>query len=394
MSDLQMDQELKVCLVAESLLDLLHPISDFHTDPANTRKNHDIDRIAGSLQQFGQRKPIVANRKQGNKIEAGNGTYLGAKKLGWTHIAAVFVDDDAAVAAAYGIADNRVGEFSEWDLDVLRDVAGTVEDLFTGFKPAELADLIGGDPPPDDPGAQIDRAEELRIKWGVKSGQLWQLGDHRLICGDCTDRAVVERVMGGEKAALLVTDPPYNVDKDYGNEVDDLKSKEEYRNFLETWFALWSAVSERQIVTIGRRRFEEGLWFGLPLKATGCWTKINAISRGRITQSSCWEPIIFAGEKWNRTRPNDVFNYPVGMQGHVGNHPCPKPLKLWTHLIEQYSIEGDIIADAFDGSGTTIVACEQTKRIARASELEPKYIAVALERWAQMTGKTPELVAS
>jgi len=235
MSDLQMDQELKVCLVAESLLDLLHPISDFHTDPANTRKNHDIDRIAGSLQQFGQRKPIVANRKQGNKIEAGNGTYLGAKKLGWTHIAAVFVDDDAAVAAAYGIADNRVGEFSEWDLDVLRDVAGTVEDLFTGFKPAELADLIGGDPPPDDPGAQIDRAEELREKWGVESGQLWQLGDHRLICGDCTDRAVVERVMGGERADLCLTDPPYGVKLEYDTFVD---TKDNLKELINGWLPL------------------------------------------------------------------------------------------------------------------------------------------------------------
>ena len=127
--------------IAEPLRTLAVPIAELHEDPSNARKGHAVDRIAASLKQYGQRKPIVVNRAQGGKVEAGNGTLAAAKSLGWTHIAAVFVDDDAATAAAYGIADNRVGEFSEWDADILGDLIPTLDGLFTGFLPAELDEL-------------------------------------------------------------------------------------------------------------------------------------------------------------------------------------------------------------------------------------------------------------
>ena len=124
--------------IAESLRLLAVPIDSLHEDPANARVGHDVPRIAASLKAYGQRKPVVANRLQDGKIEAGNGTYRAAKELGWSHVAVVFVDDDPATAAAFGIADNRVGEFSRWDEEVLREIASTTGDLFTGFEPAEL----------------------------------------------------------------------------------------------------------------------------------------------------------------------------------------------------------------------------------------------------------------
>jgi len=127
--------------IAEGLRSLAVPIDSLHLDPANARTGHDLDKIAASLAQYGQRKPLVVNRQQNMKIEAGNGTWQAAKKLGWSHVAAVIVDDDPATAAAFGIADNRVGELSKWDPDALEDILESVGDLFTGFDVASIADV-------------------------------------------------------------------------------------------------------------------------------------------------------------------------------------------------------------------------------------------------------------
>jgi len=114
------------------------------------------------------------------------------------------------------------------------------------------------------------------------------------------------------------------------------------------------------------------------------------MTNGKVSRFWCWEPVLFFGEKWARRRPNDIFEFPIGQQAEVANHPCPKPLKMWVDLLENYSEEGDIVADGFDGSGTTLVAAEQTGRKAYVMELEPKYVAVALERMAAM-GLEPRL---
>lgn len=151
----------KLIYIAEGLRVLAVPIDDLHIDPANARTNHALDRIASSLKAYGQRKPIIANRLQGGKIEAGNGTWLAAKQLGWSHIAVLFVDDDPATAAAYGIADNRLNELSSWDLDALGALIPTIEDLFTGFTEGEVRDLLGerGGGLMVDPGPQVEDAQ-------------------------------------------------------------------------------------------------------------------------------------------------------------------------------------------------------------------------------------------
>lgn len=225
--------------IAEGLRGLAVPIDDLHVDPANARKNHALDRIASALKDYGQRKPIVANRLQNGKVEAGNGTWLAAKhKLGWSHIAVVFVDDDPATAAAFGIADNRLGELSEWDKDALGALIPTVEDLFTGFTEAETRDLLGerGSGLMVDLGEQTDQIAELREKWGTESGQMWKLGKHMLYCGDSTDSLAVlnafgylEHVNVFPNAALTFTSPPYWVGKNYETQ----KSVEEITEFIE-----------------------------------------------------------------------------------------------------------------------------------------------------------------
>lgn len=130
--------------IVESLRPLAVPIDTVHLDPANARTGHALDRIAASLQQYGQRKPIVVNRNESNKIEAGNGTWQAAKSLGWSHIAVVFVEDDPQTAVGYGIADNRLGDLSTWDAGVLQTLVGSLEpEMETGFGEGELMALVG-----------------------------------------------------------------------------------------------------------------------------------------------------------------------------------------------------------------------------------------------------------
>lgn len=214
---------------------------------------------------------------------------------------------------------------------------------------------------------------------------------HRLLCGDSTSTDDVSTVMAGERATLLATDPPYNVSIAYGDNVDDNKADAEYEAFSRSWFETWRSVTDRQIVTPGCNNLASWLrWFDVYHVAP--WTKTNAMTNGKVSRWWCWEPVLFFGAEWPRGRFNDVFDYPVGQQSGVANHPCPKPLKMWCDLIENYSEPGDVIAEPFGGSGTTHVAAEQTGRRCYAIELEPKYAAVILQRLSDL-GLTPRLAS-
>ena len=236
------------------------------------------------------------------------------------------------------------------------------------------------EPEQGDAEPQIDRAAELQENWQTATGQLWAMGEHRLLCGDSTVRADVERVMGGEKAELAPVDPPYNVGFDYdGETVDDTKTAEKYEAFSRSWFGECQRVSDKQIITPGG--INHTFWNRLfDSKHCGVWMKTNALTRGRVSNSWCWEPVFFHGEKFGTKRANDIFDYPISNQQGVANHPCPKPLKMWTDLIEHYSEPGAVIYDPFTGSGTTLVACQNLSRRGRAIEISPAYCAVILQR--------------
>lgn len=153
--------------IAAPLLPLAIPITDCHPDPTNARTGHAIDRIAASLRQYGQRKPIVVNVSEGGKIEAGNGTWEAAKSLGWTHIAAVTVEDDPMTAVGYGIADNRTGHLSEWDAEILAILAESLPpETYTGFEGDELEELLAelGNSVPDFQPVSADEQPRLDQK--------------------------------------------------------------------------------------------------------------------------------------------------------------------------------------------------------------------------------------
>lgn len=400
--------------IAESLRLLAAPIDSLHEDPANARVGHDLDRIAASLKTYGQRKPVIANRLQDGKIEAGNGTWRAAKtKLGWSHIAVVFVDDDPATAAAYGVADNRVGELSRWDKDALREIASATGDLFTGFEPAELNDLVGVSaetkPTIEDPGAEPDRAEELLAKWQVQVGQVWHLGLHRLMCGDSTQRSDVMRLMGDDLARLIWSDPPWNVDyggsdhPTYGTRTmnnDNLGEKfmlfvdlfvTQMRSFCEPGAPIYLVMGGQEwpVIDAALRKI------GFHWSSTIVWVK-DRLVLSRKDYHTQYEPMWYG---WDNRAPrlvelkdrkqSDVWT--IDRPKKSEEHPTMKPLELVERSISNSSKPGDIVMDLFAGSGTTLIASERTGRVCRTMENDPKFVAVVLERWYKMVNQTPVL---
>jgi DNA modification methylase len=269
----------------------------------------------------------------------------------------------------------NAGELQGWGMD---------KDLLKSWNndANNLKEMLKSEQPSADAEPQTDRAAELLEKWGVKPGDLWQIGEHRLICGDCTDAATVAQVMDGERAELAPVDPPYNVGFEYdGETVDDQKQAEEYEKFTKAWFALCQSVSDRQIVTPGCYNLALWMrWFDAFHWAP--WVKRNTQTHGRVTHFWAWEPVLFFGNKWVRRRQLDIYDFPAqfNTQKETANHPCPKPLAMWEDLLKSHSEEGAIILESFSGSGTTLVACENLGRKCRAIEISPAYVAVALER--------------
>jgi len=241
----------------------------------------------------------------------------------------------------------------------------------------------GAQEPAPAPEPDIDHAAELQKKWKVKTGDVWTIGQHRLMCGDSTKLRDVETLMAGKRAALLATDPPYNVSIDYGENVDDAKVEAEYEAFSRAWFGAWASFSDRQVVTPGCNNLARWCRYFDPYHVAP-WTKSNSMTNGKVARWWCWEPVLFFGEHWNRERSNDLFDFPIGQQSGVANHPCPKPLKMWADLITNYSVEGDIIAEAFAGGGTSHVAAEQAGRSCYGMDVEPKWCSVTLERLFRM----------
>jgi len=339
------------------------------------------------------------------------------------------------------------GAAGEWDFDVLANEFELDDLLDWGFEPKELdLDLWAGEPP-EDVEPQIDKAEELREKWQVQTGQLWQLGEHRLVCGDCTDKAVVERVMGGEKAQLVFTSPPYAAQRDY--EIGDFD-----------WDVLMNGMSRRAIESVnddGAIIVNLGLihkdkrvvrywdaWLNgmdstaFPLFDWYVWDKLNGLMgdwRGRLAPAHEWifhfankprpanktektkyaengvthykkdkvglrekngkmKGFTQAGQEVSQTKVADSVIRCQPARGGVEGHPAPFSVDFASALIAPFTNPNEIVFDPFCGSGTTLIACEQMMRIGRGVELEPKYVAVAIQRWVDVTGGEPVLLAN
>lgn len=387
----------------------MRPVGSIKPYEQNPRVNDaGVDAVAASLKAYGWRQPVVVDEH--DVIIVGHTRYKAALKLGMTEIPVhVAVGLTPEQARAYRIADNQTATLSQWDDGKLVEellalqTAGFDLDL-TGFSAEDLGRLLagGGVEPQADP----DDVPEPPVEPETRPGDLWLLGQHRLLCGDATNADDLARLMGGATADLLLTDPPYGVGyvgrtKDeltFAN--DDLADDDRYRSFLADalraalphvrpggGFYLWHADVRGLPVRLAARDA------GLTVRQCLVWVKQSMVL-GRQDYQWKHEPCLYgwrdgAAHTWLGDRAQTTvleFDRP----SRNGDHPTMKPVELMRRLVRNSCPPGGRVLDPFGGSGTTLVAAELEGRVAYLMELDPAYVDVAVRRWEQVTGKTAE----
>lgn len=351
---------------------------------AKNRNNHppeQIERLKKIINYQGFRVPVIISNQTG-KLVAGHGRLLAAKALGLETVPAIYQDfENEEQEYAAGISDNSVAAWAELDLSGINTDIG---DLGPDFD----IDLLGIEDFVIEPADKLGNCDEDEVpsvgKAYVQLGDLFFMGSHRLVCGDSTDSAQVTRLMNGEKADMVFTDPPFNVGYEY-NEHDDSASHEEYEKLL------LSILAQGKVLMLNG-------WSNIPVicklrKPThiGCWYKSNSATPSAVAHLSKWQPIFFFG-KFSRNRPDDFFDFHVNSgflrDPDAGIHSCPLPFKLVEELLKCYGEK--TIYEPFCGSGTTLIACEKTNRKCFGMEIDPIYCGVILDRWAKFTGLDPQ----
>lgn len=393
-----------------------------------------IEKLKDSIREFGFLTPCLIDAEY--NLIAGHGRVMAAKALGMDKVPCVFIEGlSEAQRRAYVLADNRLGELGEWDmalvaeeLQALSDTGFNVE--FTGF---DIDDQIVDTSPIDDCGLGEQINEMLSEKEPtVKHGDIWALGDHRLMCGDSTVLSDVEHLMNGNNADLMITDPPYNVSVKNSNGMtiknDNLKDDDFY-------CLIRDAISNAAMVMRGGAVFyiwhadSAGLLFrqvvqeaGLMLKENIIWVK-NSFTLGRQDYQWKHEPCLYGWkdgashyfqnarnistiikqkeiESLTREELIRVIDTMVG-DTTVWNekkpvvddlHPTMKPVSLIKRQVKNSSKKGWIVIDLFGGSGTTLLACEELNRKCYMMELDPHYCDVIIQRWENLTGREAVLL--
>lgn len=385
-------------------------LSDLKPDNQNANRGTERGRamLESSLRQWGAGRSILLDRK--GRIIAGNKTFEEAGQIGLEDVVVVRtkgdqlvavlredldLSDEATGARELAYADNRVGQVSlDWEPEQMLADLDAGLDLTQFWSEGELNAILAGlqpEPKPD-PGPQVDKAAELAAKWGTQSGQVWQLGEHRLAVGDCTDKAVVEAVMRGERADYLFTDPPYGIEIDTSwlsalnmkrgkpaNKSDDKLTGDD--GTLDLTFLF---------------EFDRRMIWGFPYifdpMATGwvVWDKQPGVNgRGIVTPIEMASTTLRKGFDMIRVMWGGYYR----ASGETREpHPTQKPTGVVLPFIEKWTNESEIVHDPFLGSGTTLIACELLKRKCRAIEIDPGYCAVTLQRWADLTGQEPALL--
>lgn len=385
------------------------PIATLSQDPANARKHDDknLEAIAASLRRFGQQKPIVVDSS--NVVRAGNGTLAAATALGWDSINVVQTDLQGSEATAYAIADNRTAELAEWDESVLAASLSSLADVDETwlsdlqFSEKELAELVASTQEQE---IIEDEVPDLTTDPVTQTGDLWMLGEHRLLCGDSTEAKEVGRLMNGKKADLWLTDPPYNVAYTGKTSAaltieNDSMSDDEFRKFLIKCFReafevlkpgasfyIWHADSEGHNFRGAIHDCEQ------TVRQCLIWAK-NTMVMGRQDYQWKHEPCLYGWKKgashgWYTDRKQTTvleFERPTRSE----SHPTMKPVDLFAYQIGNSTAPQGLVFDSFLGSGTTLIAAEQLGRTCFGMELSPQYCDVIVERWEKLTGKKARL---
>ena len=339
-----------------------------YVNNANIHSEKQVTMLASSIREFGFLNPVLIDRKR--NVIAGHGRILAAKKLGLETVPCIFVEGlTEAQRKAYILADNRLAEFSEWDMDlVMGELEGLEEyDFDIG--------LIGFEMPEVLPENVEDDYEERDVEPRAKLGDVWRLGAHRLMCGDSTDPNAIERLMGGCLADIVFTDPPWNVN--YGaTDHPTWKSRSILNDY---WGNLMLALAENDYH-----------W-----SSTIIWAK-DQLVLSRKDYHTQYEPIWYGWKNGSRLHPlkdrkqSDVWE--IARPKRSDEHPTMKPVELVARALANSSNVGDVVLDLFGGSGTTLIAAEQLERVCYMCELDPHYVDVIIDRWEQLTGEKAVLI--
>ncbi|WHZ12182.1 MAG: Adenine-specific methyltransferase [Burkholderiaceae bacterium] len=375
---------------------------------ARTHSDAQVAQIAASIVEFGFTNPILAGSD--GVIVAGHGRLAAAQRLGLAVVPVVVLDHlTPTQRRALVIADNRIAENAAWDDDLLRvELDALQEEGFdldiTGFDADALAELMAGDEPINDGQTDEDAVPEIGETPVSRPGDVWQLGPHRLLCGDATVAASYEALLDGEPVDMVFTDPPYNVN--YANSAKDkMRGKDRailndnlgdgFYDFLLAALTptvahcrggIYVAMSSSELDTLQAAfRAAGGKWSTFII-----WAK-NTFTLGRADYQRQYEPILYgwpegAQRHWCGDRDQgDVWNIKKPQKNDL--HPTMKPVELVERALRNSSRPGNVVLDPFGGSGTTLIAAEKSGRIARLIELDPKYADVIVRRWEDYTGK-------
>lgn len=367
---------------------------------ARTHSKEQILQLRASLREFGFVNPVIVDKEL--NIIAGHGRILAAKEEGFAEVPCVFAEHlTEAQKRAYILADNRLALNAGWDAEMLSveitDLQGSDFDIsLLGFDDAELNKLLGGMEDVKDDDFDVDA--ELQKPAVTKPGDLWLLGSHRLVCGDSTKAETFDLLMDGKAANLTVTDPPYNVNYEgsAGKIKNDNMADDKFYQFLLDAFTLTEKAMARDASIYVFHADTEGLNFrrafsdaGFYLSGTCIWKK-QSLVLGRSPYQWRHEPILFGWKKsgkhaWYSDRKQSTI-WEFDKPRKNPDHPTMKPVPLIAYPIVNSSMTGCIVLDPFGGSGSTLIASEQTDRICFVVELDEKYCDVIVKRYIGQVG--------
>lgn len=395
-----------------------------------------VELIAKSIEEFGFLNPCLIDKE--NNIIAGHGRVIAAKKLGWESVPCVYVEGlTEEQYRAYVLADNKLTELGEWNMDLVEEELDWLRDMdfdisLTGF------DIEFEEEPKTI--VEDNFTTELPTETKAKMGDIYQLGNHRLMCGDSTSIDDLDKLLDGELVQCVCTDPPYNMayegaggtpdSKRKSNRIkNDKMSPEEFRAFLtDVYTTMYAGMEDGASCYVFYKELGEGVFMqcmengGIDFKQELVWVK-NQLVLGGSKYQNMYEPCLFgckggqvkywygkrnqrsvietidlmneeelrdAIRKLTEAEPNDVVRERKPAVNDL--HPTMKPIKLLAKLLSNSTKEGDLVLDLFGGSGSTLMACEQLGRSCRMMELDTKYIDVIIERWESYTGQKAVLL--
>lgn len=385
-------------------------VSDLIPADYNPRKDlkpgdKEYEKLKRSITEFGYVDPLIWNKRTG-RLVGGHQRLKVLEDMGENQVDVVVVDLDEEKEKALNVALNKIS--GEWDKDklalLITDLQGSDLDVsLTGFDQEELDDLFKEDLKDGVKDDNFDVDKELKKPVMTKAGDLWQLGEHRLLCGDSTKAESYELLMAGKQANLVITDPPYNVNyQGTAGKIknDNMKDDAFYQFLLAAFTNMEKNMADDASIYVFHAD-TEGLNFrkafsdaGFYLSGTCIWVK-QSLVLGRSPYQWRHEPILFGWKKkgkhlWYAGRKESTiweFDKPKKNK----DHPTMKPIPLLAYPIMNSSMTNAIVLDPFGGSGSTLIACEETKRICRTIELDEKYCDVIVKRYIEQVGSSKDV---